>query len=121
MSLPSSLTVNIARQAVTEGTGGGLSYAYTAAERGALPTTCADTVPTPMTQQERLEYGVRGDNIGWKFLSTNRPQVDSRDQITWTVTNPSITYTAVVITRDVQLYPNQSFFRWYGEDNSTEN
>lgn len=123
-TVPHSITVTIKRLTATEGVAGGDTWAYTTGARGAYPTSCDQVVPTPMSQQERLEYGVRGDRIGWKFFSYwNRPQVDSRDMIEWTTTHAdggTTTHQVKVIARDVEVYPDTSIYQWYGEDNSTE-
>lgn len=82
MSLPGldRDTVTIKRQVITQGPAGGQIKTYTTAARGALPTTWKCRAQQ-MSVEEETRYGVRDDSVGWKFLSGDIPQVDTRDRI----------------------------------------
>lgn len=117
--------VDVADDATIEDASGGLSVSYTAAARGAYPTELKQVACVPMSQQEKMEYGVRGDLVGWKFLSFGeRPYVDTRDQIDWITQHPdgsTSTHYVQVTTRDVLLYPvSNAIYQWFGQETSVE-
>jgi len=117
-----AVTFEIERLEVTQLSDGSQLREYSTGNRDALPTEL-DGVPILMTQQERMEYGVRGDKLAWKFISDGdgeNPLVDARDRVTWT-DHRDEEWTARVTARSYYIgSPTTGIFQWLGEEVSTE-
>lgn len=118
MPIEGSVTIDVRRETSATGSAGGRTITHTAAARGSLPTSF-EGVPITIGQMEKLEYGVRGDRIGWIVVTETDPQVDARDVVDWTDMQGK-TWTARVLARSIWPIPTVQQFQFPVEDVTTE-
>jgi hypothetical protein len=81
-SLTSRDEITLKRLSTTRGTAGGQARTYMTAARGILPTTWTCR-RQPLTDDERREYGIRGDRKSFKYLGTTDPSVTVQDAVAY--------------------------------------
>lgn len=118
------VTFTVTRESVTQDDDGGVDISYTAAARGALPTSI---LGFPLVDQKRsgvllgateqIEYGVRGDKRKWTIITSINPRIDTRDRVTWT--DDVDTIVADAITRSVRPVPGEDYWIFTAEDVTT--
>lgn len=111
-------TVTIKRLGTTQDAAGGKVESYTTANRGSLPTSWKCRIQE-MAADEAIRYGLSGTERSWKFLGTSNPQIDERDQITFT-DSESVAHTVEVV--GAQRNPDNQgiLFQVNGEEVSNE-
>lgn len=71
---------SIKRLVVTDDAVGGQTRTYTTAARGGLPASAKGRA-VALTEKERNEFGVRGQVIGWKIMTTTNPKIELQDRV----------------------------------------
>lgn len=76
-------TITITRLGVTQGSSGGQVRTFTTAARGSLATSSTGRLQ-PLSNEERREYGIRGERKAWKYHTTTNPTLTVKDQAEFT-------------------------------------
>ncbi len=111
-------TITIQRKSTTQDADGGINETFNTANRGALPTS-ANCRAQEMSANENIEFGISGNNIGWKFLCPTDPQIDERDQIVFT-DSQSVSHTIDVLGKQRNADNQGIMFQVNGEEKSTK-
>jgi len=111
-------TVTIQRKSTTQDADGGINETFNTANRGALPTS-ANCRAQEMSADEEIEFGISGNNIGWKFLFPTDPQIDERDQLVFT-DSQSVSHTVDVLGKQRNADNQGIMFQVNGEEKSTK-
>ncbi len=75
--------VAIERLAVTQSSTGGQVRTYSAANRGSRPTSVRCRLQA-LGAEERIQLGVRSEQILWKLLFSSDPQITVEDRLLFT-------------------------------------
>lgn len=112
-------TLTIKRNSPTQGVAGGLVDDYTTAARGSKPTSIKGRAIL-MNTKEKLEHGVRGDLLGWKFLIPDTdPQIELTDQVTFTYIDGQ-SHTVEILVQSHARSVDGRFYKAIGQEKSTE-
>jgi len=111
-------TVTIKRKSTTQGSDGGIVPTVNTANRGALPTSVRCRAQE-MSSDEQIEFGISGNDVGWKFLFATDPQIDERDQLVF-ADSQSVSRTVNVLGKQRNADNQGIMFQVNGEEVSTE-
>ncbi len=111
-------TVTIHRKSTTQDADGGPVEVFNTTNRGTLPTS-AKCRAQEMSADEEIEFGISGNNIGWKFLLPTDPQIDERDQLVFT-DSQSVSHTVDVLGKQRNADNQGIMFQVNGEEKSTK-
>ena len=112
--------LTIKRVSITQGAAGGQVRSFSTGNRGSRPNTVYGRA-IRMKESEKIEHGVRGDFVGWKFLVPDvDPQVELEDQIVfeyYTGESHTIKVTKESFVRSTEI---GVLYKFLGEEDSTE-
>lgn len=111
-------TVTIKRETETQGSSGGSTLTYTTGARGGRPTTW-DCRAVMMSEKERLQHGVRGNLIAWKFMGETDPEITEEDQLDFEFV-PGDQHIVKVLTPSRARSTDAAFYRVFGQKDTTE-
>jgi len=112
-------TFTIKRKVVTQGAAGGASFEYTTAGRSGLPTTAKGRAII-MSAKEKIEHGIQADMFAWKFLIPDKdPEVNEKDQVSFDYIDGQ-SHTVRVLTKSYARSVDGRFYKFTGEEKSTE-
>lgn len=110
--------VTIERLGVTQSTTGGQVRAYNAANRGSRPATARCRIQ-PLSNKERVAFGVKGTRAAWKLLFHSNPEITVEDRVTF-VDADGQTHTASVIEPSRNLDGQSRLYRSIAEEVDNE-
>lgn len=97
---------------------GGPVQNYTTAARGSLPKKFNGRA-VRLSAKEKIDHGVRGQNEGWKILSSTDPQITLLDQITFEYV-PDESHTLKVLIGSRARRVDGGLYKIICEEDSTE-
>ena len=111
-------TVTIQRKSTTQENDAGIAPTFNTTNRGPLPTS-SNCRAQEMSAGEVIEFGISGNNIGWKFLFYTNPQVDERDTFVFT-DSEGVSHTVDVLGKQRNADNQGIMFQVNGEEKSTK-
>lgn len=97
---------------------GGHAENYTIAGRGHRPAEVRGRAIV-LSAKEKLDYGIRGEKIGWKFLIPgDDPEITQKDQITFEYASGD-TRTVRVLVGSYARSADTAFWKVVGDEDST--
>lgn len=111
-------TLTIERDVPTRDSAGGLVENFSTSNRGTLLKSVKGRAIL-MSQREKLEHGVRGELLGWKFLIPKNPSITLQDRITFDYVKDQ-SHTVKVIVGSHARSADEAFYRVIGQEDSSE-
>ncbi|MGE3314007.1 MAG: hypothetical protein AB7O26_02745 [Planctomycetaceae bacterium] len=111
-------SITIERAGITQSDTGGEIRTFGTEERGPLPTSLACRI-IPLSARERLAFGVRAAQRGWKLLFAGEPSLTLADRVRFTDSS-GVERVARVVEPSTDLDSQRRLFRAVVEESENE-